>query len=283
MGNVLLSLLLVAVTAIWGWTFTVVRDAVSVYGVLGFLAIRFMVATGSLGIFSARRLTPGTLAVGGGIGVVLAIGYLLQTLGLRYTTPTNSGLITGLFVVFAPIADRFLFGVHPNRAFLVSVGASLTGMVLLTGRSPEELRIGDILTLGCAASFGVHIALLSRYAREHDAGALALAQMGSAAILFTIAWMLFEPLVWPQPMVWFAIFLTGIVASAAAFYIQTFVQQRLPAVRTAVILTMEPVFAAIFGYFLAGDRLSPIQILGALLILTALALGEVFPALKGRK
>jgi len=283
MRNILLSGLLIGVTAIWGWTFTVVRDAIAVYGVLGFLAIRFTIASASLGIFSAKRLTRRTFAVGSGIGVVLAIGYLFQTWGLRYTTPTNSGLITGLFVVFAPIADRLLFGVRLNRIFWLPVGASVIGMALLTGRSPEALRVGDALTLGCAIAFGIHIALLSRYAKRHDASALALAQMLSTAILFLIAWPLFEPLVLPQSAVWFALFLTGIIASAAAFTVQTFVQQRLPAIRAAIILTMEPVFAGLFGYILAGDRLSPIQVVGAILILTALIVGEVYPMMRNVK
>ena len=160
-----LSGLLIGVTAIWGWTFIVVQDAIAIYGVLGFLAIRFTIAAASLGIFSAKRLTRQTFAVGGGIGVVLTAGYLFQTLGLRYTTPTNSGLITGLFVVFAPIADRLLFGVRLERISWVPVGVSLIGMILLTGQSPEALRVGDMLTLGCAVAFGIHIALLSRYAK----------------------------------------------------------------------------------------------------------------------
>ena len=104
------TLLLVAVTAVWGWTFVVVQDAIALYGVLPFLAVRFALAGAVLAPVYARRLTRRSLLVGGGIGVVLAAGYLFQTTGLLFTTPTNSGLITGLFVVFAPLADRLLFG-----------------------------------------------------------------------------------------------------------------------------------------------------------------------------
>ena len=276
------TLLLVLVTAVWGWTFVVVRDAISAYGVLGFLSLRFALASVALAPL-LKGMTRRTLLVGSGIGLVLAMGYLFQTLGLLFTTPTNSGLITGLFVVFAPLAARALFKVSISRHVLAAVSLSLTGMVLLAGQSPSGVRVGDALTVVCAGALGLHIALLSRYAREHNAGSLALAQMLSMAVLFSLMWPLFEPVALPPREVLFAIVLTGLVASAVAFYIQTTVQQHIPAARAAIILTMEPVFAALFGYWLAGDRLSPVQLVGAGLIISALFVGEVLPLLTRRK
>jgi drug/metabolite transporter (DMT)-like permease len=107
--------------------------------------------------------------------------------------------------------------------------------------------------------------------------------MLSMAVLFSVLWPLFEPVAPPPPQVLLAVVLTGLVASAGAFYIQTTVQQRIPAARVAIILTMEPVFAALFGYWLAGDRLSSVQLAGAGLILSALFVGEVLPLLARRK
>jgi drug/metabolite transporter (DMT)-like permease len=248
------TLLLVAVTAVWGWTFVVVQDAISVYGVIPFLAVRFVLAGAALAPIYATKLTRRSLIVGGGIGVVLAAEFLFQTTGLLFTTPTNSGLITGLFVVFAPLADRLLFGANVSRQVVLAVALSLLGIVLLAGGGPEGANWGDLLTLLCAAALGLHIALLSRYAASHDAGALTV-----------------------------ALLVTGLLASAGAFLVQTTVQQHIPAARTAIILTMEPVFAALFGYWLAGDRLVAVQILGALLILSALVIGEVLPVLRRGK
>ena len=273
------TLLLVAVTAVWGWTFVVVQDAISVYGVIPFLAVRFVLAGAALAPIYATKLTRRSLIVGGAIGVVLAAGYLFQTTGLLFTTPTNSGLITGLFVVFAPLADRLLFGANVSRQVVLAVALSLLGMVLLAGGGPEGPNWGDLLTLLCAAALGLHIALLSRYAAFHDAGALTLAQILSIALLFLIVWPLFAPVSLPPSEVWVALLVTGLLASAGAFLVQTTVQQHIPAARTAIILTMEPVFAALFGYWLAGDRLVAVQILGALMILSALAIGEVLPVL----
>jgi len=277
------TLLLIAVTAVWGWTFVVVQDAISVYGVLPFLAARFVLAGAALAPIYVTKLTRRSLLVGGGIGVVLAAGYLFQTTGLLFTTPTNSGLITGLFVVFAPLADRLLFGASTSRQVILAVVLSLVGMVLLAGGGPEGANWGDLLTLLCAAALGLHIALLSRYAASHDAGALTLAQILAMALLFLIVWPFFDPVSLPPSGVWVALLVTGLLASAGAFLVQTTVQQHIPAARTAIILTMEPVFAALFGYWLAGDRLVGIQILGALLILSALVIGEVVPVLRRGK
>ena len=279
MGNFFLSGSLLLVTVVWGWTFVVVRDAVTAYSVLGFLALRFTIASLCLGPFSFQRLRRRTLIAGAGIGICLAGGYLLQTYGLRHTTPTNSGLITGLFVVFAPVASYILFRVRIDRVLLLLLGTCLVGTLLLVGDSPEAIRIGDGLTLGCAACFGLHIALLSHYAHRHDATALALAQMVAIALLCGLPWLLFESPSFPPVHVWFALLITGVLASAAAFTLQTYVQQRLSATKTAIILTMEPVFAVLFGYLLAGDRLSWIQVGGAVLILVAIATSEVLPAL----
>ena len=277
------TLLLVAVTAVWGWTFVVVQDAIALYGVLPFLAVRFTLAAAALAPIYAVKLTRRSLVVGGGIGIVLAAGYLFQTTGLLYTTPTNSGLITGLFVVFAPLADRLLFGASASRQVILAVFLSLIGMVMLAGGGPEGVNLGDFLTLLCAMALGLHIALLSRYAAGHDAGGLTLAQIIAMALVFVAVWPFFDPVSLPPTEVWVALLVTGLLASAGAFLVQTTVQQKIPAARTAIILTMEPVFAAIFGYWLAGDRLVLVQIAGAALILSALVIGEVLPILRRRK
>ena len=275
--------MLVGITAVWGWTFVVVQDAIAIYGVLPFLAARFVLAAAAIAPFSIPKLTRRTLVIGGGIGVVLAAGYLFQTLGLLFTTPTNSGLITGLFVVFAPLADRVFFGASFSRQVLVAVVLSLVGMVLLTGGGPEGINPGDLLTLLCAMALGLHIALLSRYAADYDAVGLAFAQLLAMSVLFIVCWPVFDPIELPPRGVWISLLITGLLASAGAFWVQTFVQQRIPAARTAIILTMEPVFAAFFGYWLAGDRLVAVQITGAVLILSALVVGEVLPLLRRRK
>jgi drug/metabolite transporter (DMT)-like permease len=280
-----LTALLLLITAIWGWTFSVVKDAVDQYGsVVGFLAIRFAIGALALGVLAISRTSRRSLLAGIPIGVLLAVAYLLQTFGLHYTTATNCGLITGLFVVFALLTNRVWFGVRTPAVFWAAVLLSILGLVLLTspwtamnGQTGSGLTLptlGDLLTLGCAACFGVQIALLDRFARGHDAIALTFVQLVTAAAVFLAVWPLAGPSGWPTPPVWFALVLTGVVATAAGFYVQVLVQQRLPAVRTGVILSMEPAFAALFGY-LAGDRLTAIQMAGGGLMLGAVVLSEM--------
>ena len=128
----------------------------------------------------------------------------------------------------------------------------------------------------------MRIALLSRYAAFYDAGALTLAQILTVALIFVGLWPLFDPFSLPPPGAWVALIATGLVASVMAYLAQTTAQQHIPAARTAIILTMEPVFAALSGCWLAGDRLVALQIFGGLLILCALLVGEVVPCL-GRR
>ena len=276
----LATALLVGVTAVWGWTFVEVGAAVALYGVMGFLAIRFTIAAAAAGIPWGRRLDLPTLKTGVSIGALLAAGYLLQTWGLKYTTATNAGLITGLFVVLAPVADRVLYGTRLPRSAWAAVGMSVVGMTLLTGRLPTQLAFGDLLVLGCAVAFGAHIAVLSRHSGDHDPRALATAQMIGLAVIFLFLWPLTERVEAPPKSVWFALALTGLVASALAYAIQTAAQQVLSAVKTAVILTLEPVFAGLFGFALAGERLSLSQFAGAACIFASVLLSEVGPLAK---
>ncbi len=276
----LATLGLIGVTVVWGWTFVLVRDAVSAWGVMDFLAVRFAIAAAVMLPLWGRRLKLPTLKTGLWIGAILAAGYTLQTWGLTLTTATNAGLITGLFVVLAPVADRLIYGTRISRLAVAAVGLSLAGMVLLTGQTPTTVVLGDLLVLSCAVAFGVHIAVLSRHSPEHEPAVLATAQMTALAAIFLLLWRLAGEPSLPPREVWFALALTGVVASAVAYSIQTFAQQHLSTARTAVILTLEPVFAGFFGFVLAGERLGPLQWVGAALIFGALTLSEIYPAFR---
>ncbi len=266
MNHLLPTVMLIAVIAVWGWTFVVVKDAITAYGVVAFLAVRFAVGAAVMSPVAFRRVGLRSIRTGSLIGAVLAAAYLFQTFGLYFTTPTNCALITGLCMVLAPLINWALFGVRTGWPYWIAIGVSLAGLVLL-GR--DGWNRGDLLTLGAAACFGLHIALLDRYAKEHDAGALALVQVGVAAVIFFGVWPAVDVVAWPTTDVWIALAITGVLATAGAFYVQTFVQQRLSAARTALIIATEPAFGAFFGFLLAGDWLGPIQIVGAVLMIGA--------------
>jgi len=267
-------LVLVGVTAVWGWTFVLVKDAISQYPTLPFLEIRFLLAFAVLAIVVHRLPTRRELLVGAGAGGVLTAGYLFQTVGLETTSPGNAGLITGLFVVFTPLIDR-AFGVALHRRTVLAVLVALAGTVLLAG-GISGMGTGDLLVLGCAVMFALHIVVLSRWSPSLRAAPLAMVQMGSAALLFTVAG---TPQLRAAPSgdVLFAILVTGVLASALGYYLQTWAQKHLAAGRTALILATEPAWALAASVALAGQRLGPLQAAGAALVLAAIVGHELAP------
>lgn len=270
------TVLLVGVTAIWGWTFVVVKDAIGHYPVFSFLGVRFALAALVLWlIVAALQLRIRRAGVGLAIGLVLAMSYLFQTLGLQGTSVANTGLITGLFVVFTPILDRLIFGVATRPVTWLAAATAFAGTALLTGGAPTGLHQGDLLVLLGSVGFAFHITLLSRFA---SAGPLVLAawQMTAAGVFLTAGAVATGAVVIPVPRsVWPALVITGVFASAIAFWVQTYAQQRLPASRTALILTTEPAFTVFFAFLLVGERFRLIQVVGAALILGALFFSEL--------
>lgn len=263
------------VTAVWGWTFVLVKDAVTQYPTLPFLQIRFALALVVMALLVRRLPSRRELRVGAIVGAVLAGGYLAQTVGLTRTSPGNAGLITGLFVVFTPLLNR-IFGAPIHWWTWGATAISLGGLVLLTG-GPAGMGAGDLLVLACAVLFALHIVLLGRWSPGLPAAPLAMVQMGTSAVIFSAGgtWQL-RP---PAAAVWFAIVITGVFASALGFYIQTWSQGFISANRTALILATEPAWALGAAVLLAGQRLGLLQAAGAALVLAAIV-GHELASLK---
>jgi drug/metabolite transporter (DMT)-like permease len=268
-------LLLLMVTAVWGWTFVLVKDAVTQYPTLPFLQIRFALALVVMALLVRRLPTRRELRIGAIVGTVLAGGYLTQTAGLNYTSPGNAGLITGLFVVFTPLLNR-IFGAPIRWWTWGATAISLAGLVMLTG-GPAGMGFGDLLVLACAVLFALHIVLLGRWSPGLPAAPLAMVQMGTSALIFSAGgtWQL-RP---PTGSVWFAIVITGVFASALGFYIQTWSQGFISANRTALILATEPAWALAASVVLAGQRLGLLQAAGAAIVLAAIV-GHELASLK---
>jgi len=271
---------LLLVTAVWGWTFVLVKDAITQYPTLSFLEIRFVLAALVMVAAVHRRPTRRELWVGSVAGSVLAGGYLFQTVGLTMTSPGNAGLITGLFVVFTPLIDR-LFGVAVPRRTAVAVMLALVGTLMLAGGG-GGVGLGDLLVFVCAVLYALHIVLLSQWSPGLRAAPVAMVQMATCAVLFSIVG---TPSLAhaPPAQVWFAIVITGVFASAVAYYIQTWAQAHLDASRTALILATEPAWALAAAIVLAGQRLSFVQAAGAALVLGPIVGHELVPLLGSRR
>ncbi len=262
-------------TAVWGWTFVLVKDAVTQYPTLAFLQLRFVLAAVLMIAIVHRLPSRRELWTGAVAGTILAGGYLFQTIGLTMTSPGNAGLITGLFVVFTPLLDR-VFGVFLHRRTAIAVLIALVGTVMLTG-GPGGMGLGDALVLVCAVLYALHIVVLSRWSPGLRAAPLAMVQMATCAVIFSVGGTPDLLRSTPAASVWFAIVITGVFASAIAFFLQTWAQAHLDASRTALILATEPALALVAAVLLAGQRLDAVQAAGAALVLAAIVGHELAP------
>jgi drug/metabolite transporter (DMT)-like permease len=273
------TLALIGVTAIWGSTFVVVKDAVHRMPVTDFLTWRFGLA--ALGMLLIRPRSVARLGAAGRragvvVGVALGLGYLLQTLGLQHTSAAVSGFITGMFVVLTPLGAAVLLRQRPSASAWFAVAVATVGLGLLSLHG-FSIGYGELLTLGCAAAFALHIVGLGRWAPSYDAFGLAVVQLLTTALLcFAVA----APgglVVPPTWSVWGALALTSLGATALGFVVQTWAQSVLSPTRAAVVMTMEPVFSGLAAVVLAGEALGLRTLAGAALVLVAMVLTEVGP------
>ncbi len=278
--HTLATLALVGVTAVWGGTFVVVQDAVEQMPVLPFLFWRFALAAAVLALLrpgAVRGLTAQKRRHGVYLGLLLGLGYVLQTFGLLHTSATVSGFITGMFVVFTPLIAWLVLRQPIGPAVWLGVALATFGLALIS-LNGVAMGFGELLTLGCAALFGAHIVGLGQWSTASDAYGLTVIQLGVVALLSLAA----SPLqggmaLPPNAGVWGAIVFLALVATALAFLAQTWAQTYMSAPRAAIVLTLEPVFAGIFGVTVGGDTLTTRILAGGLCIVAAMYVVELGP------
>ena len=269
---ILASMALVAVCAVWGSTFLIVQNAVSRMPVMDFLAVRFTVAVAvmfALRPTCLRGMTPQGLRRGVGLGVVLGAGYITQTYGLRFTSATVSGFITGMFVVLTPVISWLILGKKVNRNTILAVVLATVGLALLSLHG-WSVGTGELLTLACAVFFAIHIVGLGEWSSEYDPYGFALLQIATVAVIALLAASPGGIKLPPDASTWGTVGITAVFATAIAFVVQTWTQSLVPAVTAAIIMTMEPVFAGIFGVFFGKNHLTVQIIFGAVCVLTAM-------------
>ena len=268
---------LIAVTAVWGVTFVQVKDAVALYPLFAFLAVRFAIATGVLAVPALARLRSlGRGGAGGGVllGLLLAAGYVLQTAGLERTTVSSTGFITGMYVVLTPLLALILFRARIGLAAWGGVVLATAGLAMLSGIHAGSVA-GDLLVLAAAAVYSLQIVLLERYAPRFDPLAFTFVEMAAAfAGLLVVAVVLGDLHVPRGWTVWGALLVTGVFASALGYLVQAWAQRRTSATRTALVFSMEPVWTAFFGYTLSGDRLGALGWGGCGAIMAGIVLAE---------
>lgn len=265
-------LALVGAAFLFGATFVVVKSALSSIQPLSFIAWRF--AIGAL-VLTALAIPKGkTLWLHGTLaGLALFSGYALQTLGLEYTTASNSALITGLYVVITPFLAALLARRAPSPWVVAAAAGAFAGLVLLTGVDGLSLDTGDLLTLGCALAFASHIVALAQFAHRHPVVPFTTVQLAVTALLSgALAWPFESGPGIPDRSVWGAIALTALGVTVGAYLLQIWSQTVVGAGTAAVVLSAEPVFGVATGWVVLGERLTAQGWLGAGFILAAIYL-----------
>lgn len=281
------DLSLIAVTLIWGATFVLVKRALADISTLLFLALRFTIATLALALIFRNHLRGKQFrsALRGGLiaGCCLFAGYVLQTFGLKFTSASKTGFITGLYIPLVPLFSAIVYRKIPQLFEILGVAAAFAGMALMSiQRDILDIGRGDLLVAGCAVAYAFHILVLGHFAASADLGALASIQIATAALLGAVTFGWAEPihLEWTTGVV-IALVVTSLLATALAFSVQTWAQRYSSPTRTALIFSMEPVFAWLTSYLVAGEVLSRRATAGAGLILAGILLVELKPSRTG--
>ena len=285
--------LLLLTALVWGATFTLVKSALADASPLLFNLLRMALATVALAIINHKQLraiSRPQLKAGAIAGVSLALGYQFQTLGLARTSPAKSAFITGLVVVFVPaltLIPRLRPAGTQRPGIAAAVGAvfAFTGLILIATPAGTTLRhlfsaigTGDLLTLICALAFAAHLLTLARHAKHFTAGLLATLQIAFATATMLLTLPFEHPHAIFTPRLLLTLAICSLLATAAAFTIQSFAQQVLPPTHTVLILTLEPVFAWLTSLLFLHEVLGLRSLSGAALILAGIAVIEFLPA-----
>ncbi|MEA3307459.1 MAG: DMT family transporter [Elusimicrobiota bacterium] len=262
--------------AIWGSTFILTKAALDSVHPISMVAIRFLIAAIALLPWVMRRKNKlRHLKEGFFLSFFISLLYLTQTTGLVYTTASNSGFITGLFIIFIPVFMFIFKKRKPNVLHITSAFTALFGMWLLTG-GVEGFNLGDGLTLIAAMAYSGHLIVTDKYVKANaDTILLAFHQFWMVALIsFTISWIMGYPMAVTSMNGWWIIIFLAIFPTLTAFYIQMVAQKNSEPFKVGLIFTMEPVFAAMFAWTLGGEQFMLIKAIGGLCIVSGMIIGE---------
>jgi drug/metabolite transporter (DMT)-like permease len=281
---------LCAITALWGMSFPIVKNAVTEISPFAFLSMRFMIATTIIAIFIFRKGMRATLKlhlqswrrhktiqIGLGIGLILFCGFALQTFGLQTTSATNSAFLTGLCVIFVPLFGLFI-GHFLKFKVALGVAIAAIGLWFLTGGSFQSLTRGDLLTILSAIAYAIHILLLAKISNQHHLLLLTCAQMAAITICSFVCHFAFEPLAFvSSKSSWMSILFTAVFNSAIPYVVQTYVQRFVPAVTAAMVFATEPIWGAIAAFAINGEILPTLGYWGGALMILGILIVEAPP------
>ncbi|TYL46215.1 DMT family transporter [Nocardioides sp. BGMRC 2183] len=269
-------------TACWGSTFFLIKDLLDRVPTADFLAVRFAIAGVAMLLVAPRavgRLSPAARRHALILGAIYGSAQLLQTAGLAHTPASISGFITGLYVVATPLLAALVLRTRITVVTWLAVALATCGLGILT-LDGVSIGYGEAITLVGALLYAAHIVGLGAWSRPSDALGLTILQVWViAAICLVVALVGGEPgVVLPaNGGDWMSVLYMALIPGAAAMLAQTWAQAHLPATRSAIIMSSEPVFATFFAVLLGGEDLAPRMLLGGALVLTAMIVTELVP------
>ncbi len=275
------DLLLLLAALSWGMTFALVQDAVRSVPVYTFLFWRFGLAFVLMLLISAKHLQyldRPTFVAASILGLLNFGAYAFQTFGLTLSLSSTVAFITGLFVVLVPLMAFFIFRQPVAKAVWIGSILAMAGLWLLTAQGKIDLGIGEVYAFICAVLFALHVLFTDKFSRRYSVQLLVAFQFGIMAIASAVMGVAKDGTITPDafspPFVW-ALIITVIFATIFAFWVQTSMQRYTTPSRAALMFTMEPVSAAVFGYFYLGEALLPVQLLGGGLIIAGVLIAEL--------
>ena len=269
---------LLGVGFVWGAAFVLMKDAIVLQPYMDFLATRFTVAALAMMLLRpvvSLRFEAGDIKYGGFIGVVLAFGYITQTIGLDLTTAATSGFLTGLYVVFTPLIAWLFVKQKVSGKVAIGVLFSIVGMGIFSGAATStEFQVGQIWLVVCAVLYAVHILLLGHYGKTRNSYRFAMIQIAFVALV-TWGFALIDGYQPPPNFeVWFAVLFTALLSTVLAFWVQTWAQTLLDPARVALLITSEVIFTALLAIGLGQEPLTLAIVVGGGMMLTAMLIVE---------
>ena len=269
---------LLGTTLIWGGTFAVVKIGMRDVSPLLLIAIRFILGGGLMLLLFGRRLFPipgQALLKGSILAAFLFLGFVTQNIGLTITTASKSAFITGMMVIFVPLLQVVIERRPPRLGNVVGVAIVTLGLWFLTSPNGESFNSGDALTMLCAVLFAVYIVYLDVVSKEMTTEQLVVIQMIVSGLMALVATALFEtPRLVPSTQAIASLIYLTLLATVVTTYVQTRFQKNTTPTRAVVIFSIEPVIATIIAYFLLGETLGALGLLGGALIIAGVLVSE---------
>lgn len=274
------DLSLLAIAAVWGLTFVSLKNALAEIAPFSFNVYRFSIAALLLLLIAPRclaRINKETFFAGLLLGLFLFGGHSLQTVGLLYTTASNAGFLTGLVVVFVPLLLAVITKQPPPLNAWVGAASAFAGVAVLSLSAGFHINTGDFLVMQCSVCFALQVIYLGRYCHRYHILQLVFMQIITVAVFSLPPAIVLESLVSPAaftPNIILALFITAVLATTLAFFVQGTMQKYTTPTRTAIVLSAEPVFAALFAALLLGETIGGRVFIGGALVLFGMIFAE---------